>query len=83
MGSPDWNVSTVDIHLPKLLWVYCPGHDGVKGNDRADILAGKASLTNGLFLISVEKLETLSAATKPRTSHHRSPGGERRGKRKR
>ena len=32
---------------------------------------------------SFEELETLPAATKPRTSHHRSPGGERRGKRKR
>ena len=33
--------------------------------------------------VSVEKLETLPAGTKPRTSHHRSPGGERRKKRKR
>ena len=24
MGSLDWNVSVVDIHLQKLLWVYCP-----------------------------------------------------------
>ena len=24
MGSPDWNVLMVDIHLLKLLWVYCP-----------------------------------------------------------
>ena len=32
---------------------------------------------------SVEELEKLPAVTKPRTSHHRSPGGERRGKRKR
>ena len=31
----------------------------------------------------VEELETLPAGTKPRTSLHRSPGGERRGKRKR
>ena len=31
---------------------------------------------------SVEELETLPAGTKPRTSHHRSPGEERRGKRK-
>ena len=29
---------------------------------------------------SVEELETLPSGTKPRTSHHRSPGGERRGK---
>jgi len=32
MGSPDWNVLMVDIHLRKLL-VHCPGHVGVKGND--------------------------------------------------
>ena len=47
MGSPDWNVSMVDIHLQNLLWVYCPGHAGVKGNDGADRRAGKA---NGLRL---------------------------------
>ena len=33
MGSLDWNVSMVDIHLRKLLWVYCPGHAGVKRNE--------------------------------------------------
>ena len=33
MGSPDWNVSMIDIHLPTLLWVYCPGHAEVKGNE--------------------------------------------------
>ena len=33
--------------------------------------------------LSVEKLEALPAGTKPGTSHHRSPGAERRGKRKR
>ena len=32
---------------------------------------------------SVEELETLPAGTKPRISHHRSPGGERRRKKKR
>ena len=26
MGSPDWNVSMVNIHFQKLQWVYCPGH---------------------------------------------------------
>ena len=36
MGSPDQNVSMVGIRLRKLLWVYCPGHAGVKGNDRAN-----------------------------------------------
>ena len=32
---------------------------------------------------SVEELETLPAGTQPRPSHHRLPGGQRRGKRKR
>ena len=41
MGSPDWNVSMVDIHLRKLQWVHYPGHARVKGNDWADRLAGK------------------------------------------
>ena len=41
MGGPEWNVSIVDSNLLKLLWVYCPGHAGVKGNDRVDRLAGK------------------------------------------
>ena len=50
MGSQDWNVLMVDIHLQKLLQVYCPGHAGMKGNDRADRLAGKATITSGLLL---------------------------------
>ena len=57
--SADWNVSMVDIHLRKLQWVYCPGHVGVKGNDRADRLAGKATLTSGLFLGRSEVLRSL------------------------
>ena len=51
MGSPDRNMSMVDIHLRKLLWVYCPGHTRVKGNDRADRLAGKATLASSFFLL--------------------------------
>ena len=45
MGSPDWNVPMVDIHLRKLLGMYCHGHAGVKGNHRADRLAAKATHT--------------------------------------
>ena len=45
-------------------YIYCPGHAGVKGNDRADRLAGKATLTTRSC---VEKLEALPAGAKPRT----------------
>ena len=58
MGNPDWNVSMIDIHLRKLLWVYCPGHAVVKGNDRADRLA-EATLTSGLLLGRSEVLRSL------------------------
>ena len=46
----------VDRHLRKLLWVYCPGHAGVKGADRQ---AGKATLTSGLLLGRSEVLKRL------------------------
>ena len=46
-------------HLQKLLWVYCPGHAGVKVNDRADRLAGKAVLTSGLLQGRSELLRSL------------------------
>ena len=59
MGNPDWNVSMVDIHLPKLSWVCCLGHAGVKGSDRADKPAGKATLTSDLLLVRSEVLRSL------------------------
>ena len=56
----DWDVSMVDIHLRKLLWVYCPGHAGVKENDRADRSAGKSTLKRGLLLGRSQVLRSLS-----------------------
>ena len=38
---------------------YCPGHAGEKGNDRADRLVCKATLTSGLFLGRSEVLRSL------------------------
>ena len=54
MGGPDWNVP-----FKKPLWVYCPGHFGVNGNDREDRLAGKATLTSGFLLGRSEVLRSL------------------------
>ena len=87
MGSPDWNVAVADINLRNVLWVYCPGHAGVKGNHREDRLAGKATLTSGLLLGRSEVLRSLKhylrAQSHGHNTMHRSAGGERRGKRKR
>ena len=59
MGSLDWNVSMVDIHLRKLLWVYCPGHARMAGNDQSGTLTGKVNLTSGLLLERSEVLRSL------------------------
>ena len=57
--SPDWNVSMIDIHRRKLLCVYCLGHAILKGNDRADRLVYKATLTSGLLLGRSEVFRSL------------------------
>ena len=69
----------LNIHIRKLLFMYCPGHAGVYVNDRADRLAGKAITDKWLASqkICVEELETLHVGTQPSISHHRLPGGER------
>ena len=53
MVSPGWNVLMIDILLQK----------GVKGIDRADRLAGKATLTSGLHLGRSEVLRSLRHCT--------------------
>ena len=80
MGSPDWNVSLVDVHLPKLMWMYCPGHGGVKGNDRADRLVGKETLTIGFLLARPEVLRSLRHYQRAQSQgHHTIDRLEKRG----
>ena len=73
MGIPDWIVPMVDVHLGKL-WLYCPGHGGVKGNEGADRLAGKATLTNGLRLGRSEELKGLSHYLRVQSQGHHTIG---------
>ena len=70
MGSPEWNAWMVDIHFQKLMWAYCTGHAGVKGNDRADRLEGKATLTSGLLLRRSEVLRNLRHCLRAQTQGH-------------
>ena len=72
MGRPDWNVSMVDIPFRKLLWVYCPGHASVKGNDRADRLAGKATITKGMRLGRSEVPRRLRHNLRTQSQGHRT-----------
>ena len=56
--------------VPQYIWVYCPGYAGVKGNDRADRLAGKVTLTNGLLLESSEVLRSLRHYLRTQSQEH-------------
>jgi len=70
MGSPDWTVSMINIHLRKLQRVYCPGHAGVKGNNRADKLAGKATLRICLLLGRSEVLSNFGHYLRAQSQGH-------------
>ena len=44
----EWLAAIEGTGLRKITWIYCPGHCGVRGNERADQLAG-SSVIDGTF----------------------------------
>ena len=70
LGSPDWHLAMQDIQLEKLVWIYCPGHAGVRGNERADSLARKAAITRGLRLGKSEVLGRLRRRLQVQSQAH-------------
>ena len=59
------------LRLQGLLWIYCPGHAGVSGNERADRLASTADITSGLQLGRAEVLRGLgNFLNMDRPEHH-------------
>ena len=64
----------VDIRLRKLLLVYCPGHAGVKGDDRADRLAGEATLASGLVFGRSKVLRSLRHHLRAQSQGHYTIG---------
>ena len=73
MSTPEWQSSMSKLHLKRLLWVYCPGHAGVKGNERADRLAGQAKVAGSMKLGRSEVLRGLRRELKSLTEaeeHH-------------
>ena len=71
MGCPDWHTAMHSLRLQRLLWIYCPGHAGVSGNERADRLASTADITSGLQLGRTEVLRGLrNFVNMDRPEHH-------------
>ena len=73
-------MSCLDPHslrLQRLLWIYCPGHARVSGNERADRLASTADISSGLQL---GRAEFLMNVVRPK--HHRIDHFKKRGWRK-
>ena len=46
MGCPNWHTAMNSLRLRRLLWIYCPGHAGVRGNERAEVLRGLRNFLN-------------------------------------
>ena len=59
MGCPNQHTAMHSLRLQRLLWICCPGHAGVSGNERADRLASTADVTSGQQLGRTEMLRGL------------------------
>ena len=70
-GCPDWHVVMHSLLKQRLLWVYCPGHAGVGGSERADRLASTADMATGLQLGMIEVVRVLrTVLTMDRSVHN-------------
>ena len=71
MGCLNWHTAMHSLRLQRLLWIYCPGHSGVSGNEHADRLASTADITFGLYLGRAEVLRGLrNFLNMDRPEHH-------------
>ena len=85
MGCPDWHTAIHSLRLQRLLRIYCPGHVGVSGNERADRLASTADITSGLQLGRAEVLRgirNLSEHGQVSETQHWSTEGKKSGEKK-
>ena len=47
----DWYPLINNSGIRRIIWIYCPGHAGVQGNETADRLAGSAQITPGVQVL--------------------------------
>ena len=73
----DWYPLINNSGIRRIIWIYCPGHAGVQGNETADRLAGSAQLTPGVQVLldnnavesMVETSLTAARDNRPSESH--------------
>ena len=71
MGCPDWHTAMHSLWLQRLLWIYCPGHTRVSGNEQAGRLASTVDITSGLQLGKAEVFRGLkNFLNMDRPEHH-------------
>ena len=84
MGCHDWHTAIHILRQQTLLWIYCPGHARVSGNEQADKLASTADITSSLQLGRAEVLRGLrNFLNMDRTEHHSTDHLKERGDEKR
>ena len=84
MGCLDWHTAMHSLRLQRLLWICCPGHAGVRGNEQADRMASTADITSGLQLGRAEMLRGLrSFLNMDKPQHHSTDRLKERGVEKR
>ena len=60
----DWTPLINASNIRRIIWIYCPGHAGVKGNETADRLAGNAQITQGVqILLDKNTVESMVEAS--------------------
>ena len=50
MHYADWKSAITASQLESIVWIFSPGHAGVLGNERADLLAGSAEIRSTLIM---------------------------------
>ena len=84
MGFPDWHTAMHGIRLQRRLWIYCPWHAGVSGNERTYRLASTADITSGLQLGRAEVFRGLkNFLNMDKPEHHSTNRLKERGEEKR
>ena len=74
MGCPEWHTAMHSLRPRRLLWIYCHGHAGVSGNERADRLASTTDITSGLQFGRAEVLRGLRNCLNMNRPEHHSIG---------